>query len=286
MGSSYNSPSPQPAADVLRDYTKWLPSLVGATGSSLPGLAQNQFNSTLATQPLYNALNLQQAQNYSVPLAEVGQNVQRSNALAGGETNRQSITGAGGASALAAGDLARTSNPNYYNVQDATSKKAVDLMDSINLKGLTGGEASTVERGVNQGMQGTGNLGLRNNTNTIANAINFGGAFNNKLGILSNALNSANQTATSAQNTGFNPVNIALGQPNASTMGNFGTGTFTNTNAGTQNATAGNAFNFGSSVLGGQTSMNNAATGGAYGLAQANSVPAYMNATGSILGGL
>src|ERR1044071_1837824 len=118
MGGDYNAPSPQSAAGVLADYVRYLPSLINATGNTLPGLAQNQFNSTLATQPLYNALNLQQAQNYAVPLAEVGQDVQRSNALAGGRTNLASIAGPGGASALAADQLARLSNPNYYSVQD------------------------------------------------------------------------------------------------------------------------------------------------------------------------
>lgn len=277
MGGTYNAPSPQPTWKVLQQYTNWLPALSNATSSTLPNQAQQQFNATLATQPLYNALNLQQAQNYAVPLAQVGQDVTRSNALSGAETNRQQIMGAGGASALAAGDLARASNPNYYNVQDAASGKAREMLDSFNLHGLSGGEASAIERSNNQGLTKTGNLGLNNGTNVIANAMNFGGAFNNKLDRLQGALGSANQTATSAQNTGFNPVNIALGQPNASTMGNFGTGTFSNTNAGTQNAAGGNAFGFGSSVLGAQAGMNNAATQGAYGLAQANSIPSYMS---------
>jgi len=276
MGGTYNAPSPQPAAGVLSDYTQWLPSLIGATGNTLPGLAQNQFNSTLATQPLYNALNLQQAQNYAEPLARVGQDVQRSNALAGGATNLASIAGPGGASAIAAERLARLTNPNYYNVQDRASGQAGNLLDSIDLRGLSPGEGNAIERGTNQGMQETGNLGLRNNTNTISNAINFGGAFNNKLGILGNALGAANQTATSAQNTGFSPVNIALGQPNTSTMGNFGTGTFAPTNASTQNASLGTGFQFGQGALGQQAGMNNAATAGAYGLAQANSIPSYL----------
>jgi len=286
MGGTYNAPSAQPSAGVLSDYVNYLPSLINATGNTLPGLAQSQFNSTLATQPLYNALNLQQAQNYSLPLAQVGQDVQRSNALAGGRTNFESILGPGGASALAAGGLARLSNPNYYNVQDRASNQAGNLLDSINLKGLSPGEANAIERGTNQGMQGTGNLGLRNNTNTIANAINFGGAYNQKLGILGNALGAANGVATSAQNTGFNPVNIALGQPNTSTMANFGTSTFSPTNAGTQAGATGAGFGFGQGTLGAQAGMNNAATGGAYGLANANSIPSYMNAAGSILSGL
>jgi len=110
------------------------------------------------------------------------------------------------------------------------------------MNGLSGGEQAAVERSTAQSNAGTGNLGLNNATNVISNAMNFGDAYHQKQDSLKSALGAANQTATSAQNTGFNPVNIALGQPNASTMGNFGTGTFSGSNASTQNASAGNAI--------------------------------------------
>jgi len=276
MGGTYNAPSPEPMSQVLSDYTRYLPGLMQSTGSALPQFAQNQFNATMATQPLYNALNLQQAQNYALPLAQVGQQVTEANALAGGQTNLRSINGPGGAAALAAGGLARASNPNYYGVQDAASSQARNLMNSFNMNGLSPGEANAVERSNNRNLTGSGNLGLINSTNTVSNAMNFGDAYGAKQQRLGQALGAANQTATSAQNTGFNPVNIALGQPNSSTMGNFGTGTFSPTNAGTQGQAASGGLNFGSSALGSMSSMNNAATQGAYGLAQANSIPAYM----------
>lgn len=279
-------PKAESMGSVLNAYSQYLPGLLQTTSAQLPGIAQNQFNATAASQPLYNALNLQQAQNYAVPLAQVGQDVTRSNALAGGETNYQQITGSGGQAALAANALARISNPEYYSTLNNATRQSNNLLNSINLGGLSGGEQSAVERSLARDQIGSGNLGLNNATNTVSNAMNFGGAFNSKLGTLGQALGSSNQTANTAQNTGFNPVNIALGQPNASTMGNFGTGTFSNTNASTQNNAAGNAFNFGSSMLGGMQGANNAAIGANASISNANSAPAYMNATGSILSGL
>ena len=275
-----STPKPERMASILQAYTQYLPNLLNATAATQPNVAQQQLAATQATQPGYNALNLQQAQQYALPLAQVGQQVQNSNALAGGATNLAQIQGTGGQAAQAAAQLAQQLNPNYYNVQNAASQKAVDLLNSINLGGLSGGEQSAIERSLARDSLGTGNLGLNNATNTISNAMNFGGAFNNKLNTLSNALNTANQTATSAQNTGFNPVNIALGQPNASTMGNFGTGTFNSTNAGTQNASGSNAFNFGSNLLGNMTSMNNANTAAA---SSANS--SNMGLLGNLFGG-
>lgn len=276
MGGTYSSPKPEKTSQVLQDYTQYLPSLLSATSSTLPASAQGQLNATLATQPIYDALNLNEAQRYSVPLAQVGQDVQRSNALAGAATNVAQLTGAGRDAALAATDVARASNPDYYGVQDAASSQARNLVNSINLGGLSRGEQAAVERSLNQSNYATGNLGIDNATNAVSNAMNFGNALQSKRDALGNALGVANQTATSAQNTGFNPVNIALGQPNTSTMGNFGTGTFAPSNASTGNANAGNVYGFGSSLLGAQSSMNNAATAGAYGLAQANAIPNYI----------
>lgn len=271
---------------VLNAYTQYLPGLIQSTAAQQPNIAQAQLNATMGTQPLYNALNLQQAQQYAMPLAQIGQQVANSNAQAGALTNYNQLTGTGGASALAAEQLARATNPGYYQVQDASNNQATNLLNSYNMNGLSGGEQAAVERSTAQSNAGTGNLGLNNATNTVSNAMNFGDAYHQKQNSLMNALGAANQTATSAQNTGFNPVNIALGQPNASTMGNFGTGTFSNTNAGTQNASAGNAFNFGSSMMNGMLGANNTNTGANASIANANSIPSYMNATGSILSGL
>lgn len=276
MGGGPNVPQSEGMGSVLNAYSQYLPGLIQSTAAQQPNVAQQQFNATLGTQPLYNALNLQQAQNYAVPLAQVGQEVQASNAQAGGATNYNSIMGSGGAAALAAGDLAHASNPGYYQVQNAANNQATNLLNSYNMNGLSGGEQSAVERSLARDNNTTGNLGNSNATNTISNAMNFGDAFHAKQNSLGNALGAANQTATSAQNTGFNPVNIALGQPNASTMGNFGTGTFSNTGAGTQNASAGNAFNFGSSMLGGMQGANNASIGANAQLQAGQSVPSYM----------
>lgn len=249
MGSSKTVNQTQPVGSMLQDYTKYLPDLIKATSAEQSTIAQGNLDATKATQDAYNALNLQQLQQYGVPLAEAGQQVQLSNALAGGATNLAQIQGSGGQAAQAAADLARQTNPNYYMVQDAASQQAKNLLGSINLGGLSGGEQAAIERSLAQTNSKTGNLGLNNATNTISNAMNFGGAFNQKLGVLGQALGAANGVATSAQNTGFSPVNIALGQPNVSTMGNMGTGTFNNTNAGTQAGSLGANTSMGQGML-------------------------------------
>ncbi len=271
MGQTYNSPSPESSSQVLQNYSQYLPGLVQSTGATLPGLAQNQLNATMATQPLYNALNLQQLQQYGLPNAQVGQQIANSNALAGAQTNLSQIQGAGGQAANAAANLNNTLNP----VQATNNAQAQNLVNSINLNGLSGGEEAAVERSLNQSNYATGNLGIDNATNAVSNAMNFGNALQAKRAALGNALGTATGVAA-AQNSQFNPINIALGQPNTSTASNFGTGTFSPTSAATQNTGTNTAFGFGSGALSNMSSMNNAATSGAYGLAGANSIPAYM----------
>lgn len=258
-------------ASVLQAYQNYIPGVGNATASAIPGIANAQLDATKGTQAGYDQLNLDELNKYGVPLANAGAAVTNANALAGAKTNLDQINGAGGDAARAAVNLNRSANPDYYAAQDAASKGAAAGVNAINLNGLSLGEQAATERGNNQNLSGTGNLGLLNNTNTIANALNFGGAFNSKLGLMNNAVGAASNAANSAAgNGGVNAANIALGQPNVSAQNNFGTGTFTNSNAGTQNAAGSNAFGLGTSLLGNMTSTNNTNLQGAFSRANAN----------------
>lgn len=277
MGGNYSAPAPELMSQVLAAYQQYIPGIAASTAQGIPTLANAQLGATADTADAYNKINLDQLNKYGLSTAQAGQQITNSNALAGANTNLAQITGAGGQAANAAVALNRSANPDYYQAQDAAAKGAAEAVNAINLNGLSPGEQAATERANNQNLNGTGNLGLNNNTNTIANAMNFGGAFNNKLGLLNSATTTAANVANSASsNGGVNAANIALGQPNATAMGNFGTGTFTNTTPATQNASTSAATSIGNSLLGNMTSANNAATSGAYGLANANAVPNYI----------
>jgi len=279
MGSSYTQPAAQSTAGTLAAYQKYLPSLMQETANGIPGVAQGTLAGTQATEPAYNALNLSQLQQFGLPEAQVGQQIANSNAQAGAQTNLQQIQGAGGQAAAAAEALARGTNPDYYQAQDAASKGAASAVGAIDLGGLSPGEQAATERGMNQSNVGTGNLGVLNPTNTISNALNFGGAFNSKVGLMNNAVGAASGAANSAANNGgFNAVNVALGQPNTSTMSNFGTSAFSPTNSATGAGSAGNAFNFGSGLLGNLVSNQNQTMSSNTAASNANSIPSYMSA--------
>jgi len=279
MGSSYTGPAPENTASMLQAYGQYLPTISSEMAGAIPNLAQAQAGAAALTQPQYNALNLQQLNRFALPEAQIGQQVSRSDALAGAETNRQQLAGAGGDAARTASALNRETNPDYYTAQDAASKGAADAVNAINLGGLSPGEAAAVERSNNQGQSATGNLGNINGTNVISNALNFGGAFNNKVALKNQAVNAATGAAGSASsNGGFNGVNVALGQPNVGVGNNMGTNQFTGANAGTQASSAGNVFNFGSGLLNNMTSGNNAAISSQTQGNIAGGIPSYLGA--------
>jgi hypothetical protein len=192
----------------------------------LPQISESQLRTNQALQPQYNALNLQQLQQFGLPTAQAQQGIANSNAMAGARNNANLLTGAGKDAAVNAQALQQLLNPNYYKTADNISRQTNNLLDSFNMKGLSGGEQSAVERSLNQSNYATGNLGLDNATNAVKNASTYGGAFNAKVGQLGNALGAANNSAnTLAGNGGVNPVGIALGtsQMNQSNANPFNT---------------------------------------------------------------
>jgi len=213
-------------AKEMAAYNQYLPQILATQNQNIGPTAQATLAATQATQPGYNALNLQQLQQYALPNAQVNQQVTNSNALAGAQTNLNQLNGAGGQAATAAQSLTNKLNP----ALSAANQGAASAVNAINLNGLSPGEYNATERSVNQGNNATGNLGLSNNTNTLSNALNFGGAFNSKIGLMNNATNAAS-TAANASTNAINPASIALGQPNQSTS-TFGTGANSSTQAG------------------------------------------------------
>ena len=273
MGETVAAPN---AKETMQAYQQYLPSIMQEMSQQVPGVAASNLLATQQTQPAYNALNLQELQNYALPEAQIGQQVAQSNALAGANTNLAQLQGPGGQAAQAALNVNQATNPNYYTAQNAASTGAANAVNAINLGGLSPGETNAVERSLNATNQSTGNAGLINPLNTINNAMNFGGAYNSKIGLMNNAVNAASGAANSAAgNGGFNGVSVALGQPNTSTGANFGTGQF-QTSSPTSNAgSQGNAFNFGSGLLGNMTSLANANTGAQASIANASSPASY-----------
>ena len=178
---------------------------------NIPGFL-NVVNNPAANQQAFDALN-----QFGVPMANVGNQITAANAQAGADINRSLLTGTGAENARTAAALDREINP----TADLARTRSADLMNSINLNGLSGGERAEVERSLNKSNTATGNLGLDNATNAVSNAMQFG----NRLGQKRQELNSYVNTGINAGNTGPNATQIALAGTSAPQT-NFGTSQF------------------------------------------------------------
>lgn len=219
--SNNSSSKPQMTPTQMLDtYNQYLPSVMSTISGQIPAVTSSLAKAATAANPQYTASDLSQLNQYAPGYQQAG--ITAANTQAGATTSL--LNGAGGQAAIAATNLARATNPDYYNVQDAASKQAGNLLNSYNMNGLSPGESNAVERSLNQSNTATGNLGLDNATNMVSNAMNFGSAYQAKQAALGTALGTASTVANTAQNTGFNPVTTALNAGNTST--NFGLGTF------------------------------------------------------------
>ena len=106
--------------------------------------------------------------------------------------------------------LAITDQP-WMQTRDAGAQKLGELLGSINMSGLSGGERAEIERmNARRNMQ-RGSAGGGGNLTAIENAMQFGSALDRKRAALGNAL----QTATNfmaGSRSGFDPVQATLGR--------------------------------------------------------------------------
>lgn len=246
----------------LKQYLRYLPQILQATSNAQPGIDQTAAGS---------ALNI--LRNFAPQAAAAGNQLTAGNTAAGATTVGNTIAGQGGANVQAASDLDRKINPEYYSTRSTIAGKTQDALGAINLTGLSPGESNAVERSLNQTNTANGNLGLINPTNTVSNAMNFGGAFNSKIPILNNTIATANSTLPAMQGSGYaNTLGAALAQPPAAANTNFGMASL----PGTGNQ----AYSSGQGLLGNFGQMQSTLQPLAYQGSFANSAQGYAHSFG------
>jgi len=235
-------------ADQMQAYIRYLPTLLQVTAQQQPLLDLVNFGSAQNVSPMYAQLALNQLEQFGVPMAEAGTAVANAQHMGEAQNDLNVLNGPGRDLAAAASDISHQVDPEYYNTRAAAGSKLAELLGSINLNGLSGGERAEVERAINQRDMGTGNLGNTDSAiNTTQNAMNFGSALQGKRDALGNALAQATAFLPAA-NSRFDPVQTALGRPST----NLGINQYQgNTQAGTQ------AFDMGQGYQNNLTSMSN-----------------------------
>lgn len=208
---------------ILSAYATHIPNILRATSSQSVPLAQADLEAARAVAPGYTALN--------------ASNTEEQNRIAAGM-----LAGSGGDVAVAAKALDDRVNPEYAAIREKAATQTGNLLNSINLEGLSGGERAEVERSLNKSNYATGTLGLDNATTAVSNAMQFGDRLSQKRAELGNIVNNA-AGFMQGKNTTFNPVSTALTQgttpmPSSNNAFQFGQGTMGNiaSATGAQNA--------------------------------------------------
>lgn len=176
---------------ILRAYTNNIPGLLQATGAQTPGLAGQELSAAQGTTGGYNQLALDQLRQYGLPFAEISRSID-----------------------------------DKLNPEVALSRnKTMDLLNSINLNGLSGGERAEVERSLNQSNYASGNLGLDNATNSVQNAMQFGDRLGAKRAELAGAISTATGFSGGGAPSRFGGQTPSTGKPgdNSQALG-FGSG--------------------------------------------------------------
>ena len=245
MGNKANAgPAPQSSQEttdqILKAYTTNIPSLLGATGSGTVPLAEQDLAAAKAVTPGYNQLALDSINNDAGRIADAQNKV-----------NIGILQGSGADAAAAAKTLQDKTNPEYAAVRNAAGTQSANLINSINLNGLSGGERAEVERSLGKSATATGNLGLDNATNAVQNAMSFGDRLTQKRAELGAAINTGTSFMGTQGGAVPNPVATAFSGPTGA-AGNF---------TATAPQTSAPALGFGSSALGsvaGATGAQNA----------------------------
>jgi len=234
-GDSSGTTTPQATpTQMLELYNQYLPQTLNTVNSQVGNTAQQLAAAAKANNPTYTQGTLNQLNGLAGGYQNAGANLSNQQAA----SQAALINGAGGQAAINANNL----NNQVNQAQAASNGQAANLVNSINLNGLSGGEQAAAERSLNQSNYATGNLGLDNATNVVSNAMNFGNALQAKRTALGQALGAAGGVSANQQ-TQVNPVGTAIGAGNTAT--NFGLSQFNPTQA---NATLSTPYSFASSL--------------------------------------
>jgi hypothetical protein len=200
----------QSTGETMQALIQYLPQLLSTTASQVQPTGQTLQQASTSLAGPTNQADIANLAAYGPQVAQAGNQVAQTYAT-GGANTAASVAASPATQQIAASQLAlnQLQNPQYYSVLNNSANRVNDLLNSINLQGLSGGEQAQVERSLNQSNAASGNANMPNALTTVGNAMTFGNALQQKQAALSTALNTASSLLPQSE-TNFNPVGTAL----------------------------------------------------------------------------
>lgn len=213
MSDSHAPTTNETTAEMIQAMTQYMPGYMAAMNKEVLPQAQADLAAAQATSPAMQQLTADLYKTYAPQFASVGRDIDTANRLQGAKTDAEILKGSGKDLARTYKEIDTELNPEYYKTRAAAGSGLEQLLGSINLNDAN----PEAERLINQENVRTGNLGNNSATNTVANALSFGSALNERRSQLSNAINTASAFLQPASNASFNPATAALNRPTSNT---------------------------------------------------------------------
>jgi hypothetical protein len=208
MGADPNQPHVNTQFSVIvKALREQYPKLVEALTSQTKPIAESNVKTQESIAPREQALSSSLYNKYSPEYAKTG-----------AENDLNSITGAGGKSVVAANDVNKAINPEYYAARAGSADKLGQLLSGIDPNRLTGAESENVARGLARTGYKSGELNTPSNQGAINAAQTYGSALNEKRNTVSNAINTATQALPSF-NMGNDVFNQGTGGARSAVQG-------------------------------------------------------------------
>jgi len=209
MGQQYRPPDvSHSTADQLQALIQYLPGLSKVFNEQLLPTEQANLATQQAIAPGQQALDTQLYGTYGPQIAKI------SSDIAAQQTTRDASTlaGPGQDLARAAVSAQQIADPEYYRTRALLGQKTNDLLNSIDVNGLSGSERAEVERRLNQEAQQGGSPDISSGIKTAQNAVTFGSALQSKRNALGQAIGEATNFLPTAK-SGVDVFQQVTGRP-------------------------------------------------------------------------
>lgn len=244
-------------AQGVQAITDLLPYYNQAVNATILPNALAQLQASAATSPLYAQLTTDLYNRFGPQLNAIGNEINRRNMLAQASSENQVLQGPGKDLVNSAYDLSQVFDKPYYDTRQSTANQIGNLYNSIDLSGgLSPTERDEIAKGLYRNNAQTGVAYSPSQSQTIANAMQYGQAgYGRKIQAqnqLTSAIQAANQFLPQSK-SGVDVFQVATGR---SSMPNTGNALFTGAQQGNASTSLGQQMFGGINQLQ-NTDMNN-----------------------------
>lgn len=218
---------------IIANYPQLVETIVGQSGT----VADARAASDLANAPKYAEMQAQLFEQLAPIFAEVGRNIYTDDQLNAAKTEKAIADKYGAGLVSQADKFQRMLDPEFYSARGKLGQGVEDLISSMDPTALSGSERAEIERAIGRG-------GFKNQDSamdTVANAMTFGSALQDKQARFGNALMQGAQVMPAIR-SGLTGFEIATRRP---LMTNQGTGQF----IGAQQGLGDQTFNLGQGFM-------------------------------------